>query len=53
MWVKENGKFEKVGCKKEKEMMKMKLVKDRVCFGKRKIGQLLRCWSRRWKIMEN
>jgi hypothetical protein len=29
MWVKENGKFKKVGCKKEKEMMKMQLVKDR------------------------
>ncbi len=53
MWVKENGKSEKVGCKKEKEMMKMQPVKDRWSFEKRKTGQLLICWSRRWKLMEN
>jgi hypothetical protein len=38
MWVKENGKSEKVGCKKEKEMMKMQPVKNRWSFEKRKTG---------------
>jgi hypothetical protein len=32
------GKSEKVGCKKEKEMMKMQPVKNRWSFEKRKTG---------------